>query len=957
MSANDDRVALEPSSTAGSNLTGIVNLQAVFVPATGLPYTQAGTGIWISPQHVLTAIHTFIPVQATDTYQFVHVHTLADGRSTTLDQFGNRLPNDADSQGATAGVVALEPIEIRSGANYTPEAGDDLGILETNRTPPDGTNLSPLIIFKNEADLTGRVVETAGYPGSVSDPNVSDADIPFQLYRSPIGTIQSRLNEDRLVLSDNIDVTIGQSGSPLWTLFDPLGQGEEASYLWGVLSGFLPEFVGQTERVNGGATGQPISLNNYIGEMNSQGTPTANGIAPILLASGLDLSTIPRHALVANQSETASGNDDLAGTDLWEDLVGGVNKDTLEGLGGDDRLFGGDNDDILKGGEGSDLLDGGDHEGADGDTADYSDEEAIIANIQRTAQPDDTETTGFVVLDADRDQRDTLKNIETIVGSAQDDRFNIFVLDGPTTLLDAGENSEVGDILSLANVEGLTNVNIHSGLASGETGSFRFENFERFVGSEQSDTFALNIEPTERVDGRGGTDIVDLSDSDTIRAVVFGSSNSDNRVSASVRLDDNLDERTVLVEVEELIGTDNDDRVTIRNFDGAIERLDGGSQTSSSREEGLGDLLSFVPFDGPVSVDNQTGVALASDGADSISIENFESFIGTDSGDLFTLEAELTILVNGRDGIDTVDFTESTSAVLETSRFNNVEFIFGSEFVDNIWATGGDQTIEAGIGDDDVRGGIGNDKLYGEDGTDILRGGIGNDTLDGGVGQDDLRGGDGFDTYFLQGGDTVRDSDGIGRLQVGSTILTGAEEDFTFNWSGEDGDTLTINDAEGLLASVRNFSDGDLGITINIVEHFDTIASETLVGTDGVIDRFVFERQITGEAENGAPVAQDADIIENFELGIDQIDVSAYANVDSVDFAINPANWRDAVVQGFQREGGASIELTNFLRIEGGGELFVFNVEDIFLPGVTQAELLAFDTAEEAGFIFDDAMM
>ena len=1066
MSTADDRAPLDVSDLGNTLFGGLTHITAEYI-RDGAPVTPSfGTAVWITDSHLLSTFHTFEPEVSGEALTTVTGITLAEAQENPAD------PNDVIVTGtSTFEITSEEIIHIDDDELPTSQGGDDIALIRVTGGRPATAELSGLIVFYDPNDMFGLLAITAGYPGVTGE----FADQSFQLEGMPPDIIRNFRNDNRVVFGNNIDVSQGQSGSPVFTQFqvgDEVRQDLISSVIRGFDERFLlhPEDPDRTESINGGSFGQPFSLQNY--------TEIANTIATDL-GENHDYSEDPRHVLVAAQKATADNMNAVTGTALWEDIVGGVNKDTLQGEGGDDRLFGGDDDDVLKGGEGSDLLDGGDHDGPDGDTADYSEEEAIIASIQRTNRSNDTETTGFVVLDADRDQRDTLRNIETIVGSAEDDRFNVHVLDGPVTLLDGGTMGGDEDTLSLANVEGSTNVNALSGIASGDAGSFRFQNFERFVGTQQTDTFVFDIAPTIFIDGGEAFDIADLRASEAIAVTVSGNPASASEPSGSVRLVDDINARTALVGIEEIIATGSDDRFTIRNFDGPIEAIDGGDQQSSSLEEGFGDFLSFAPLSGGIVFDHQRGEVTSGSGR--IAVSNFESYRGTDARDVFNLEASETFLVNADGGNDTADFSDSSSGVAETTRLVNFEEVIGSSSSDNIRTGVGGQTVHGDDGNDDIRtgagddilhggegidrlyggggndqlfgeteddflyggigedilhggegidnlfggqdddqlfgeteddflaGGAGNDMLYGGDGIDrlvggegndqlfgeteddflaggagddmlyggdgidrlvggdgsdelfgdgqddILVGGGGNDLLQGGEGIDRLFGGDGFDNYVLQGGDVVRDTDGAGRLQVGDVTLTGLEEDFTFDWGGEDGDALTISDSSGTVATVRDFSDGDLGVTINIVEHFDTIESDTLIGSEGVIDRFVFERQIIDTSEAGIPVALDEDIIENFELGVDQIDVSAYANVDGVDFAINSENWREAVIDGIQREGGTSIDLTSFLSIEGGGELFLVYFEEVFLPGVSEEDFLAFETAEDAGFIFDDA--
>ena len=161
---------------------------------------------------------------------------------------------------------------------------------------------------------------------------------------------------------------------------------------------------------------------------------------------------------------------------------------------------------------------------------------------------------------------------------------------------------------------------------------------------------------------------------------------------------------------------------------------------------------------------------------------------------------------------------------------------------------------------------------------------------------------------------------------------------------------MSIFNASGAVATVRDFSDGDLGITITVVEHFDTSSSETLVGTES-IDVFIFERQINDTLPSGRPVAIDIDEIEGFELGVDRIDLSDYVGISVSD--VNSENLGAFV---FGSGENALISLSGEAEIGFGGEGFVIAVESVLLRGVTRDELLAFSTAEEAGFIFDDAI-
>ena len=108
----------------------------------------------------------------------------------------------------------------------------------------------------------------------------------------------------------------------------------------------------------------------------------------------------------------------------------------------------------------------------------------------------------------------------------------------------------------------------------------------------------------------------------------------------------------------------------------------------------------------------------------------------------------------------------------------------------------GNDTLHGGEEADVLKGEGGNDALYGEGGRDKLYGGAGNDTLDGGADADILDGGAGFDNYSAGDGDTIKDSDGKGRVAFAGITLSGGEQEKegssiykgsrgeTYKWSG-----------------------------------------------------------------------------------------------------------------------------------------------------------------------------
>jgi Ca2+-binding RTX toxin-like protein len=114
-----------------------------------------------------------------------------------------------------------------------------------------------------------------------------------------------------------------------------------------------------------------------------------------------------------------NGNDILTGTESADVTISLAGDDEVYGLGGDDRLEGGPGNDSLFGGAGDDILTGGDGAnliyGGEGiDTVDYSDAAGgVTVDLGR----------GTARSSSGRSIRDTLSDVENVVGSSSSDRI------------------------------------------------------------------------------------------------------------------------------------------------------------------------------------------------------------------------------------------------------------------------------------------------------------------------------------------------------------------------------------------------------------------------------------------------------------------------------------------------------------------------------------------------------
>lgn len=294
-------------------------------------------------------------------------------------------------------------------------------------------------------------------------------------------------------------------------------------------------------------------------------------------------------------------------------------------------------------------------------------------------------------------------------------------------------------------------------------------------------------------------------------------------------------------------------------------------------------------------------------------------------------------------------------------------FGVGNELANTIIGNSGSNLLIAGAGDDVVRGGggidslfgqDGNDQLFGDGGIDYLAGGAGNDVIEGGAqadalygedGDDILTGGSDFETDILVGGagnDILYGNSGAGDHDLmdggsGDDIYyVDTPADLTFEAANGGIDTVyaRMNSAGYYLyANVENlvlldytpFGVGnELNNRITGSQHDNWLLGgagndilnggggrDVLFGEAGT-DIFVFERGTS------------ADVIGDFQVGVDRIDLSAFG-----------LTWQDVLNSMHENGGTTAIDL-------GGGDPLLNNGDMIVLNGVARASL------SERDFIF-----
>lgn len=283
----------------------------------------------------------------------------------------------------------------------------------------------------------------------------------------------------------------------------------------------------------------------------------------------------------------------------------------------------------------------------------------------------------------------------------------------------------------------------------------------------------------------------------------------------------------VVSNIDGILGGNNINYSTVISFGNGQDRLDNtGGTIMGSVEMGAGEDT-FDNTNGTIkSIDYLAGFVDLGAGNDTYYGEGAKvqgAVIGGEGDDRYYIDGESANIVEGpgpSEGNDTV--ISSSSYTLR----ENIEVLVLAGSGDS-YGIGNDlnNILFANNGANRLAGRDGNDIAFGNSGDDRIHGGRGNDALNGGEGNDVLRGGKGNDTLL-----------------------------------GEDGDDLL---KAGSGKDTLNGGDGDDRL-------FSGIGKDIMLGGDDA-DVFIFTN--VNQSKNNAS----ADVIKDFETGLDQIDLSAFS--------------------------------------------------------------------------------
>ena len=284
---------------------------------------RVGSGIVVSPNHVLSAGHNGFRVQTGTAALGIRATTSADQVNLNSRGIGNH--NDP-----LANVINRDYV-----ANFTStgEKKDDIVLFETSNSLLDPSEVIGMIAFVNPKSAKNLPIETAGYPGDNVSANIpgntgaESRDLVVAPGDGSTATIVGIRNQRRFYYSKNISTFKGQSGSGVWHSLD----GDMPRVL-GIHTAGVPSGLFAIKRNNGVLLTTDIykKINDIIAA--DSGTENAD--------------SLPENAIIgSNPGLFALGNDTIIGT---------YRRERILGQGGNDRLLGGGADDRLEGGDGVD---------------------------------------------------------------------------------------------------------------------------------------------------------------------------------------------------------------------------------------------------------------------------------------------------------------------------------------------------------------------------------------------------------------------------------------------------------------------------------------------------------------------------------------------------------------------------------------------------------------------------
>ncbi len=496
---------------------------------------------------------------------------------------------------------------------------------------------------------------------------------------------------DMLTGGDGDDTLEGGPGADMLTG----GAGSDiASYSMSPMGVIVRLHSGQA--MLGDAEGDTWSLTAETDYTNSDGDSTSVMLADVEDLTGSAYNDILAGDFRDNTIRGGDGDDTIYGgpnpTDARSTNSGIDNDDTLYGGRGNDRIFGGAGDDMLFGGPGNDHL-----WGNRGTNTYYGGAGSDMIH----ARPGDKVDGWVMVMDPSETEAEGDPNaVDTVSFALLDEGLTVDLLAGNITVGGAarGTVKNIENIIGSQDDDTLTG-NRHDNEIEGHEGG------DTLDGGEGEDTLSYRHSDT-RVR-------VELRDGDGAAAIASrGHASGDTATNfENIRGSAYGDDLTGNMVANKLWGMDGDD-----DIDGA-----GGNDTI---EGGAG----ADELDGGYTPANDAGDA-AGDAEDDKGNPNFEAntLLYATSNAGVTINLATASAAGGHAEGDTI-VTYEESAPTRRDPNNTVDVatfrhITGSKYADSLTGNDHDNNLNGGAGNDTLRGGAGSDRLTGGPGADMLDGG------------------------------------------------------------------------------------------------------------------------------------------------------------------------------------------------------------------------------------------
>ena len=716
------------------------------------------------------------------------------------------------------------------------------------------------------------------------------------------------------------------------------------------------------DTLKGGAGEDTIS---YMGSAMGVNINLRAGTASGGDAEGDELGEMIENVMGSMYDDTLSGgrgNNKLWGLGGNDELNGDRGMDALNGGAGDDTLDGGDGNDTLNGGAGADELTGG---GGD-DTASYAGSMMGVTVRLHASQAMGGDAEGdtwgdMVTVDydnpdkeadpEDRVLQETVPDIVHLTGSgmadvlAGDSRPNTIMGGGGDDKLYGGPGGGADTLHGDAGADMLFG-GIGADILSGGAGDDTLNGgggADTFYGGAGSDL--IYAESTDTVingwlatyadgDNDGEPDNIYMGPPDDTSATApAGVDESTEAANDPMAVDtvsfEKLEEGvtatlaagSIITNVENLIGSSENDNLTGDDGDNVIEGGDGADTLDGGRNPAAnskGDTVSYENSDRRVTVtlDGATAVNPSGGHAQGDTISNFENVIGSAHDDNLTGDGVANVLtggagddrLKGADGADTIeggagademDGDNATVAGQTRSLSDTLSYASSSAGVTVNLATlafsGGDAEgdeveVERDAFDPDgagpldpvdvstfenLTGSMHNDRLTGDHRVNMLTGMGGDDNLRGGAGVDTLIGGPGAD--ILDGGEDAREDDN-------NMITARAATDL--NGDGDEADPGEAAIAAGPASiDVASYAGAMAGVTVNLATGRGTAGDamgDTLVNIEQVVGSSHDDTFIAGPGPDNIDGAGNPDMMPagdtiSYELSDEAVQVTLAA--------------------------------------------------------------------------------